>query len=351
MFLRNINDYFKKKTDRGLISLHNNLKIFNTKSLNVTNKDREIIYNYVNTVKKISNMAILKKDLSSLFKIYNQTLNSSSSSIIKNSLNVEECIINTRMVNYKLDNRGNSNIGDKKCITVNKIDILDKNFNIIKSKYLLPSNLNKKYVGIEDVRLFNNNNKMYYIGSYYNSNNKKIQIVSNEFNINENFIIKIITPAFKTSFNWEKNWVFFDNNGELNIVYKWSPIYICKINYEENKLNLVKSIESLPAIFDKFRGSTNGVLYDSKIWFIVHQQNIISNNLKSYEHNIVVFDKDMNLIGYSDTFKFEDVIVEFCIGMEITHDNKFVITYSTLDSTSKLAVFTPEYINSLINYI
>ena len=72
---------------------------------------------------------------------------------------------------------------------------------------------------------------------------------------------------------------------------------------------MVKSIENLPIIFDKFRGSTNGVLYDNKIWFIVHQQNIISNDFKSYEHNIVVFDKDMKLLGYSDTFKFENT---FC---------------------------------------
>ena len=354
MFLITINKHFKNRP-KNLISLKNNLVIMNKKnnlvtmnkvSLNVTYQS-----NFVSKFKKISNMSIFYKDISIFFKQYNQILNSSSSSIIKNSLDSEQYIINTRIVNYKLDNEGKSDIGYKKCITINKIDILDKNFNIIKSKYLFPNNFSKQYIGIEDVRLFNNNNKIYYIGSYYNSNNKKIQIVSNQFNINEDFELKIIIPTFKTSFNWEKNWVFFDNNGDLNIIYKWNPIYICKIDYEKNELNLVKSIENLPIIFDKFRGSTNGVLYDNKIWFIVHQQNIISNDFKSYEHNIVVFDKDMKLLGYSDTFKFENTLVEFCIGMEITYDNNFVITYSTLDKTSKLAVFTPEYINSLINYI
>jgi hypothetical protein len=59
----------------------------------------------------------------------------------------------------------------------------------------------------------------------------------------------------------------------------------------------------------------------------------------------------MKILGYSNNFKFENALVEFCIGMEITYNNNFVITYSTLDSTSKLAVFTPEYINSLIQYI
>jgi hypothetical protein len=356
MLLRNtLNEYFKKKSD-STITLKNNLDLINKlSSLKVINKDKElkkIIYTYKTNLKQISNMAILNKDMSTIFKIYNQILNSSSSSIIKKSLDTEQYIINTRLVNYKLDDTGKSDIGKKKCISINKIDILDKNFNILKTKYLFPHDLNKKYIGIEDVRLFDSNNKIYYIGSYYNPNNKKIQIVSNEFNINEDFNLKLIIPTFKTSFNWEKNWAFFnDKNSELSIIYKWNPIYICKIDYQKNTLNLEKSIENLPVIFDRFRGSTNGVLYDNKIWFIVHQQNILSNNLKNYEHNIVVFDNDMNLIGYSDNFKFEGLLVEFSIGMEITYDNKFVITYSTLDSTSKLSVFTPEYINSLINYI
>ena len=345
MFLTTIiNEHFKKKSN-SLISLNTNLGIRNKASLKITDKD-----NYVSSLKKISNKSIFYKDISTFFKLYNQILNSSSSSIIKNYFDAEQYIINTRIVNYKLDNMGKSNKHGK-IISINKIDILDKNFNIIKSKYLFPDNFNKTYIGVEDVRLFNINNKIYYIGSYYNPNNKKIQIVSNKFNINEDFKLKIIIPTFKTTFNWEKNWVFFNNNGDLNVIYKWNPIYICKIDYEENRLNLIKTIENLPKIFDKFRGSTNGVLYDNKIWFIVHQQNTIANNLKSYEHNIVVFDKNMNLMGYSDTFKFENWLVEFCIGMEITYNNKFVITYSTLDSNSKLAVFTPEYINSLIRYI
>jgi hypothetical protein len=298
-----------------------------------------------------TNNTIFRKTFSSNNIFYNQLFNSSSSTITKYPSDEDQYIVNTRLINYKLDNMGKSNLTNKKCISINKIDILDKNFNIIKSKYLFPDNLNKKYVGVEDVRLFNNNNTLYYIGSYYNQLNNKVQIVSNKFDADSDFDLKIINPTFKTDFNWEKNWVFFNNNEELYIIYKWNPLYICKIDYENNSLNLIKSIENLPDIFNKFRGSTNGVLFNNKIWFIVHQQNNIFNNFKSYDNNFVVFDKDMNLLGYSNNFKFENYLVEFCIGMDITYDNKFVITYSTLDSTSNLVVFSPEYINSLINYI
>ena len=72
--------------------------------------------------------------------------------------------------------------------------------------------------------------------------------------------------------------------------------------------------------------------------------------MKGYTHSFVVFDKNMNLLGYSNPFNFENCMVEFCIGMEISNNN-FIISYSTLDSTTKLAVFSPNYVNSLINYI
>jgi len=147
-----------------------------------------------------------------------------------------------------------------------------------------------------------------------------------------------------------KNWVFFNYKNNLNIIYKWFPIYICKIDYNKNLLILIQVIHNLPPIFQKFRGSTNGIEYDNKFWFIVHTQDRLNDDV-NYYHYFVIFDKNMKLLGYSNSFKFENYCVEFCIGMVIDYDNHFVITYSTLDSTTKIAIFSAEYINSLIHYI
>ena len=94
----------------------------------------------------------------------------------------------------------------------------------------------------------------------------------------------------------------------------------------------------------------DGIEYNDKIWFIVHQQNTVIYDTKNYLHNFVVFDKNMNLLGYSNAFNFENKLVEFCIGM-ILYNNNFIITYSTFDKTTKVVVFLPEYVNSLITYI
>lgn len=303
----------------------------------------------------IINNSIFNKNISVQFnKNINSTFmtfNSSSATIIKYQDN--SFIINVRIVNYKLDKLGRSNIGNNNCVTINKCYIIDDIYNESSIKYMYPTNYNVKYVGIEDIRLFNFKDKIYFIGSLYNEMNDKVEIVSNEYNLEQqHYNPIIIKPSFKTEYNWEKNWVFFNNNNELNVIYKWHPIYICRIDYATKQLNLIREITTVPNFFKNVRGSTNGVEYNNKIWFIIHKQDILKNykndHIISYVHIFVVFDKNMNLIGFSKQFKFENTIVEYCIGMEVYNDN-FIIIYSTSDSSTKLSFFPVDYINSLID--
>ena len=286
-------------------------------------------------------------------KNYMYKLNSSSSSIIQYPYSDEKYIMIVRNNNYYLDVNGNSIISydsnNKKIVTVNKIMILDNFYNIEKEYLLDTIYKNTPYIGLEDVRFFNFNEKIYYIGSYYNENTKNIEIASNIYNINDSKLSPIgITPSFLTKNKWEKNWVFFNNNNELNVIYQWNPLYICKINYKTKKLELVKENRDVPVFFKKFRGSTNGVLYEEKTWFIVHFS-VNNSGKQSYKHVFVVFDKDMNLFGYSEPFKFENYMVEFCIGMTLNKKtNNFIITYSTLDKTTNLMVLPNDYVKSII---
>lgn len=307
---------------------------------------------HINITKK----SLFYKNLSFIFnaklKSKNYLFNSSSATIINNPHVDNRYILNVRIVNYSLNKNGSNSHNYDKTITLNKIIVLDNFFNPVAEKNLKTEFNNESYNGVEDVRLFSFNNKIYYIGSAFNINTNNIEIVSdifdfyNDYQYNLNFI----KPTFQTSNSCEKNWVFLkNNNNELNVVYKWNPIYICKIDYETKTLNLVKENNNIPGFFNKIRGSTNGVEYDNKIWFIVHFQKNVNNNSKNaYLHNLVVFDKDMNLLGYSKSFNFENNLVEYCIGMEVNSKNNFVITYSTLDKTTKLAVFSSFFIYSLI---
>ena len=94
----------------------------------------------------------------------------------------------------------------------------------------------------------------------------------------------------------------------MYIIYKWSPIFICKINYDKNELYLIREITNIPLIFNNFRGSTNGISYNNNIWFIVHQQ-LKLNNRNNYVHNFVVFDKNMK--QYYDLQTFSAVVNDY----------------------------------------
>lgn len=280
-------------------------------------------------------------------------MQSSSASIIKTTVPTipdATYMMNVRLVNYHLTHNGeaiNHNGGDK-IMTLNKILYLNKWFEICGEYWvpMLPRNV--KYNGIEDVRLMSavatdEAPALYYIGSYA-LNDNKVGIVSNITTTDAPIYQPLlITPAFKTDNNWEKNWVFFNMLPALTtpyIIYKWSPLYICQI--KDTALELIKSIDTMPPIFAQFRGSTNGVNYGNRIWFITHFHHFVGN-VRKYLHCFVVFNNDMELLGYSNPFNFCDKAVEYCIGMVENNDN-FIITFSTLDKTTELMVIPINYI-------
>ena len=102
----------------------------------------------------------------------------------------------------------------------------------------------------------------------------------------------------------------------------------------------------MPNIFIFTRGSTCGYEYEDKIYFIIHKTTIINN----YYHMLVIFDLSMNLIAYIDEFKFENCKIEFSIGLVIEKE-KIIISYSTYDNNSKIAIYDKKYIESLLIYI
>jgi len=309
--------------------------------------DNSIIRNIVRQA------AVYYKPLSFSFDAHiagrNYKLQSSSATIIhapatKASImpSTTKYIVNIRAINYHLDEAGNiiKNDPHPDIITLNKLAYLDAQFNILSETWVPmspPLRPTVPYNGVEDVRLYAvpETDIIHYTGSYYNENDKKIGIVIGELSdiTAPRYLPTLISPTFHTTNTWEKNWVMF---GEpVRIIYKWNPLQICKI--EEDKLVLVSS-QPMPPIFDKFRGSTNGVNYKGRWWFIVHFHHISAiDNKRTYLHCWVVFNFDMQLMGYSRPFNFRNKAVEYCIGM-IENNANFILTYSILDKTTELAI-------------
>lgn len=298
--------------------------------------------------------SILNLSFSSSFKIIEDSedqedikFNSSSSCIIPD-ITCNGYLINIRLVNYRIDHSGNYLDCDKNIITINKFTKLTKQFKIIEDESKVFSvdknELNRKYIGIEDIRIFKElDNSLSFIGTGYHKNNT-IGVVSGKYDISKDLLIpNEIKPSFSNN-SCEKNWVYTNYKNETCVIYNWYPLQICKI--VGNKLNLIET-KNMPKIFKYVRGSTCGFEYNNEIWFINH---IVSyESPREYYHIITVFDKELNLLRYSTPFKFKEEKIEYCLSL-IVEDARFICTYSEWDRTTKIGIYDKNYIESLLIY-
>jgi tetratricopeptide (TPR) repeat protein len=293
---------------------------------------------------------------------------SSSSSLIHNPKN-NGYLMNVRYVNYYINKDGSYLNCDKHIVTVNRFVEFDKNFKLLNDKFFDVNFEDRRYVGIEDVRIFNDSttDKIKFIGVGYHKNNS-IGVVEGNYNIENNILeSRELTCGFNNA-SCEKNWVYAEYNGSTHVIYKWHPLQICKVDEETQKLNLIES-KDMPKIFSNIRGSTCGFKYaknvnisnmysvsnislefeepEMEIWFVLHM--VSYENPRHYYHIITVFDEKMNLLRYSAPFKFEGECIEYCLSI-IVEDERVIINYSGMDRTTRIGIYEKTYIDSLLKY-
>jgi tetratricopeptide (TPR) repeat protein len=337
------------------------------KCLNNLNSDGEI-NNVLQNIKFykdiLTPLNVRKFDNTIMSNINNEnTKLISSSSCLIPDIDGSGYKMNVRYVNYHITDNGNYLDCDKHIITSNKFVSLDKNLNIINEKWMEMIFDNRRYIGIEDVRIFNDisSNDLLYIGTDFRKDSKLgitsgvYDIESGKLNGNE------INSTFSNS-GCEKNWVLVDYNNSTHVIYNWFPLNICKIN-DKNELHNIEK-KTMPNIFKQFRGSSCGFNYyknfsqnnneniniiieEKEIWFVTH---IVSYETpRHYYHVIVVFDSKLNLLRYSAPFKFEGEPIEYCLSI-VVEDERVLINYSGWDRTTRIGVYDKKYIDSLLIY-
>ena len=373
LFLHNDIYTYKVDYEFTIIAAYLGIKDINNEVITVLNNSNDNSLNsnllqnmkFYHNILKSSNVinftdAVIKNINGGLVKF-----NSSSSCLIPND--GAGYMMNVRYVNYNITNTGSYLDCDNHIITLNKYVELDNKLNIVSQKWIDYEFEERRYVGVEDVRIYNetqNNNKLLkMIGTGYHKNNT-IGIVSGIYDKDSNtFLFNEVTPSFCNS-DCEKNWVFVDYKKETHVIYKWFPLQICKIDETLNKLNIVTS-KQMPNIFKNVRGSTCGYKYvktinldenssnititmdEIEIWFVVH---IVSyESPRHYYHMFVVFDENMNLLRYSAPFKFEGQPIEYCLSV-VVEDERVLVNYSEWDKSTKIGVYDKKYIDSIIKY-
>ena len=361
-------DVYKYKIyyELTVISCYIGLTSINDPLIIVLNNSNEPALN--NNV--LSNMKFYKDILrqSDLIKLDNATLIDvngddtifySSSSCLLKKKDKSGYFINVRYVNYLINESGNYLNCDKHIITSNKFIELTTEFKPVREKWFDVNYENRRYIGIEDIKIFNdiNSDDVIFIGTGFHKNDKIGIVMGNyDTDMNETRLVGYEYIHSSNNSDCEKNWVYVDYNDLLHIIYKWYPLEICKIDKQKRKINLVES-KKMPKIFSHTRGSSCGFKYEIKnnngettnteIWFVVHM--VSYEQPRHYYHMLVIFDKNLNLLRYSAPFKFQGEPIEYCLSV-IVEDERVLMNYSTWDRKTKIGVYDKKYIDSITKY-
>jgi tetratricopeptide (TPR) repeat protein len=367
LFLSNDVYTYKLEYEYSIIACYVGITNINSQVLTILNNcDNSNITNNV-----LSNMKFYKDILkpSKIVKL-NETIqhsiggktrefHSSSSCIVStlstargtssNILPSTRYLMNIRYVNYKITPSGSYLDCDDYIITINKYVEMTKDFQIIKEKMIDSIFDDRRYIGIEDVRIYyDKNNNLLLTGTGLNENNN-LGIVIGNYSYDDVYIKGQEIKASFSQSDCEKNWVLTTISEKSNgmneikedyIIYKWYPLLLCKMN--ENKTQIDVEIKKyMPKIFQHARGSTNASFYKNEIWFVVHY--VSYEHPRHYYHSVVVFDNSMNLLRYSAPFKFEGEPIEYCIGL-VVEEERLLITYSCWDNSTNIGIYDKKYI-------
>lgn len=252
--------------------------------------------------------------------------------------------VNIRYVNYRIGEQGEY-INQEHIETKNVLAKLVRDENGFwdkESEIFISHDVehDDRYVGLEDIRLFSDDEKIYY------SANRGVakhgvakQGLENKMVVETGYIDKESGKTVDSCFlnmdgqrEIEKNWVYFQGENCKKMVYGWHPLTIGNIDGSQ----FIKTHEiETPAFFRNVRNSTNGLIIRDEIWFIGH---IVSyEDRRYYYHMFIVLDKEtLTLKKYTKMFTFEKEKVEYTLGFEYNEKTDcFFIGYSTMDNSTK----------------
>jgi vacuolar-type H+-ATPase subunit H/tetratricopeptide (TPR) repeat protein len=275
------------------------------------------LYHYIQKIKCIKNIEIPNQ-------LTNINYNVMNPSIIKWN---KGYIVNARHVNWYVDKDGSYKTidGGKLIIPRNYLYFYDKHLNLTKN-IELKDNLDeydkeKLIIGLEDVRLFKFNNKLYGMPNT-KLYSKAPQIALIEIEPDKGIIkSKTHLDYDKNPDVCQKNWMPISGNGSsFKVIQNHEPFVImdCDTNGIINKTH-----QEFNYRLNQLRGG-GIVKYKDGYLAITHEVYFI-NKKRHYYHRFVWYDNNLNLIKFTLPFYFFVNGIEYACGLEINYNSKSVI--------------------------
>jgi tetratricopeptide (TPR) repeat protein len=238
-------------------------------------------------------------------------------------------LMNTRYVNYSIDERGHYHMRcpDGKVRTKNGFVYLNDAYEMTSEVQMMEEEYERfpsDIEGMEDVRLFEHQGVLRFMASSKNiTNDGKIVISYGEYHPDTAKMCNMTVLHGPRPEFCQKNWIYVDEKhlthtdqakGKLNVIYGWNPMEIGSLN-EQNTMDIHTTYPT-PGLFSRFRGSSRVVEYEGKMWAVVHL--VKYSQPRCYYHSVVQFNREtMRPESFAAPFSFCDPKIEYCLGFDI----------------------------------
>jgi hypothetical protein len=198
-----------------------------------------------------------------------------------------------------------------------------------------------EFVGEEDCRLMQWDGKYYAVGVRRDTTTNgqgrmeysELAIDKDNWTIKEISRVRIPAPAPNESY-CEKNWIPVIDKPYHFI--KWTMPTELVYADPAGTTEQVFVKQTLPAPKDQ-RGSSQVIPWGNMYISITHEVDLFKNYLKQkdaiYRHRLVVWDKELNLIGLTQPFTFLDARIEFCVGAA-KHNDDLLVSFGFQDNAA-----------------
>lgn len=221
--------------------------------------------------------------------------------------------------------------------TVNYMAVLDDNLDTQKVCRVETTKLDVApiwhFIGLEDCRLFRWDDKLYLCGVRRDtSDNGQGRMELSEIVITDNNVEEISRHRIPLPENGdtycEKNWM--PVAGLPYHFVKWTnPTQVVKYDIETNTtetatLDESKFITGLPDL----RGGSQVIDYGDYRLTLTHETALFNCEVGRkdgrYRHRFIIWDKDWNIVKYTEPFSFMEAEIEFCCGATFYKDDLLV---------------------------
>ena len=210
------------------------------------------------------------------------------------------------------------------------------------------------FVGLEDARLIYWDKKLYLCGVRRDTTLNgvgrmelsEISMINNTFKEISRFRIPV--PNEEEYCN--KNWMPILSQPYRFI--KWcNPLEIIETYPQYNKSAVIFNSNNYVQGYPDWRGSSQVISLKDNYLAIVHETDLyrteIGNKDATYRHRFLLWDKDWNLFKVSKLFSFMNTKIEFCCGMDQSH-NSILITFGIQDNAAFILKTPANFIENFI---